>query len=557
MKNFFFIRAILLPIPRTFLICTLLFSIVNISSAQTHTPITKSIDPLIQGYWEYLPEGYNGNSNNYPLLVFFHGVGEVGNGSQTALPKVLKNGIPKLINNGIFPKKFKVNGKEYSFIVISPQIKTTDRNPQMVKALLEYCKKQYRVDESRIYITGLSQGGGTVWQLSSKGMYVIGKGFEYIANSLAAIAPICGNYPSSTESSAVLAKAGLPVWIMHNDGDNIVAPQTSKDWYNNLLANGIDPSTLLTLNHASGHDAWTKGYDPNWRPNGMNMYEWMLQYSRKSATEVTKDGPVTQPENQAPAAVINTAKTVTMPVDSLLLDGSTSKDSDGSIKAYAWKLVSGPAGYTLSDSKQSKLYVTKVTAGTYNFQLTVTDDKQATGNANVNIVVNPAPNVVPVASAKAPASITLPVDSLTLDGSASYDKDGSIKQYKWELTTAPAGYIFTAANAATVKLSSLVVGSYTATLTITDNDGATASAKTSFVVNKAPNVAPVASVKAPASITLPVDSLTLDGSASYDKDGSIKQYKWELTTAPAGYSFTAANAATVKLSSLVVGSYTA
>ncbi|WP_207632894.1 PKD domain-containing protein, partial [Foetidibacter luteolus] len=266
---------------------------------------------------------------------------------------------------------------------------------------------------------------------------------------------------------------------------------------------------------------------------------------------------VNKAPNVAPVASVKAPASITLPVDSLVLDGAASYDKDGSIKQYKWELTTAPVGYSFSAANTATVKLSSLVVGSYTATLTITDNDGATASAKTSFVVNKAPNVAPVASVKAPASITLPVDSLTLDGSASYDKDGSIKQYKWQLTAAPVGYSSAAANAATIKLTKLAAGSYTATLTVIDNDGATASAKVSFLVNKAPNVAPVASVKAPASITLPVDSLILDGAASYDKDGSIKQYKWELTTAPAGYTFTATNSATVKLSKLVAGSYAA
>src|ERR1700716_1419593 len=72
------------------------------------------------GYYEYLPEGYNSGNLTYPLMIFLHGYGEIGNGS-SALPMILINGVPKLINDGLFPNSFTVNSQTYRFIVISPQ----------------------------------------------------------------------------------------------------------------------------------------------------------------------------------------------------------------------------------------------------------------------------------------------------------------------------------------------------------------------------------------------------------------------------------------------------
>src|ERR1700748_2676173 len=71
------------------------------------------------GFYEYLPAGYNTGSQTYPLIIFCHGQGEEGNGG-SQLPNVLRNGIAQLIGSGNFPASFTVNGHTFSFIVIMP-----------------------------------------------------------------------------------------------------------------------------------------------------------------------------------------------------------------------------------------------------------------------------------------------------------------------------------------------------------------------------------------------------------------------------------------------------
>src|SRR2546423_10321 len=124
----------------------------------TQTPVTDSVNTYIQGYYQCLPLDYNSNpTKKYPLLIFIHGIGELGNGS-TDLPLVLRNGPPKLINQHLFPDSFVVGGKTFSFIVISPQLTANYRNADVISSLIDYCVKKYRVDESRIYLTGLRMG---------------------------------------------------------------------------------------------------------------------------------------------------------------------------------------------------------------------------------------------------------------------------------------------------------------------------------------------------------------------------------------------------------------
>src|ERR1700761_8939790 len=83
--------------------------------AQVQTARNIATGPNSHGFYEYLPQGYSSSNTTYPLIVFIHGTGELGNGS-TDLPAVLRNGPPKVISQGQFPTSFTVNGHTYSFI---------------------------------------------------------------------------------------------------------------------------------------------------------------------------------------------------------------------------------------------------------------------------------------------------------------------------------------------------------------------------------------------------------------------------------------------------------
>lgn len=66
-------------------------------------------------------------------------------------------------------------------------------------------------------------------------------------------------------------------------------------------------------------------------------------------------------------------------------------DPDGTIIAYAWSKLSGPASYSLSNATSASTSVSNLVQGTYVFQLNVTDNAGATASANTTIVVNAAP----------------------------------------------------------------------------------------------------------------------------------------------------------------------
>ena len=77
-------------------------------------------------------------------------------------------------------------------------------------------------------------------------------------------------------------------------------------------------------------------------------------------------------------------------------------------------------------------------AGVYVFRLTVTDNDGATDSDDVQLVVNPAlVNQNPVANAGPDQNITLPTNTLNINGSGS-DSDGSIVSYLWEKVSGPA-----------------------------------------------------------------------------------------------------------------------
>src|SRR5882757_3847863 len=86
----------------------------------SEAPRQVSINANCGGFYEFLPPGYSTGSGTYPIMIFLHGAGEVGNGGSD-LSRVLANGPPKLITAGTFPTSFTVNGKAFTFIVICPQ----------------------------------------------------------------------------------------------------------------------------------------------------------------------------------------------------------------------------------------------------------------------------------------------------------------------------------------------------------------------------------------------------------------------------------------------------
>jgi dienelactone hydrolase len=242
--------------------------------AQVQTPKYVQMTGTVKGYYEYLPQGYNSGSETYPLILFITGIAEFGDGSPAQLPAVLKNGIPKLINNGTFPTSFTVNGQTFKFIIITPQFKKDPKpNANDVDSVLNFIVAHYRVNTNRIYITGLSYGGGVVWAYSG--------GNSYYASRIAAIVPVASATAKDSiyKRSRVIAAANLPVWATHNSYDTDTPVADILEYINDInLDPAPNPKARITTFPSAFHDAWTRTYDPNFREDGLNIYEWMLQY---------------------------------------------------------------------------------------------------------------------------------------------------------------------------------------------------------------------------------------------------------------------------------------
>ena len=227
------------------------------------------------GYLEHLPKDYNQGNKRYPVMIFLHGISERGDGSRD-LNRVKKNGPPKLVEQGD-DMSFTVNGKQESLILVSPQLRA-DYNSWpafYVDYVVEHVKKTYRIDTDRIYLTGLSLGGGGCWTYASYKA-------EY-AKKLAAIVPICAaqSYKSNQVDNLVSGKVN--VWALHGDADPTIPLQYSKDWVNNI--NRRSPGLAsLTVYHGANHSgAWERGYRVDHQYHTPNIYEWLLQQKRGSS----------------------------------------------------------------------------------------------------------------------------------------------------------------------------------------------------------------------------------------------------------------------------------
>ncbi len=264
------------------------------------------------------------------------------------------------------------------------------------------------------------------------------------------------------------------------------------------------------------------------------------------------------PTNEGPVANAGTDQVITLPVSTVVLNGNGSTDPDGSITLFQWTRLSGPGTPVIVTPNSAQSSVTGLVQGTYEFELTVTDNKGSTARDTMRVTVNPAPRVnqPPVARAGADRTITLSATNpLVLDGTASSDPDGTVQLFNWRRSTGPNTPVIVAPNAAQTPVTGLAAGVYEFQLTVTDNEGATASDSVVITVVLPENQPPVANAGLDQVITLPVNSVTLNGSASTDPDGTITAQTWSLVNGPNTPVIGASNAKITQVSGLVQGTY--
>jgi len=216
--------------------------------------------------YRFLAPFQQNSNNNYPLVISLHGAGERGFDNEKQLVYIKKLFLDSL------------NRIKYPCFIFAPQCppepmrwSMTDRHKEpvvfpnepsipmkLVLKIISEIKSRYPVDDSRIYITGLSQGGCGTYDILIRN-----------PKMFAAAAPICG----WTDTSKAYIIKDIPIWIFHGDSDNIVLPKHSRDMAVALKNAGGNPK--YTEYHNVNHGSWINAYkEPD-------FLEWMFSQRKK------------------------------------------------------------------------------------------------------------------------------------------------------------------------------------------------------------------------------------------------------------------------------------
>ncbi len=289
--------------------------------------VTRSMSGQSLGYLEYLPVDYNETSGKkWPVVIFLHGLGELGSGETPAsLDKLKVNGPPQQV----------AGGKDYPAIIISPQTPASPFNSDTLESLVQYVYRRYAADPNRLYVTGLSMGGQGTWDYAVK-----------YRTKIAAIVPICG--PGANSGRSILYP--MPTWAFHafDDGQvwrghtidsiNFMTPNATTIMHGYPHVSGMgynaaatdmtaiyslasqnhrwitgatttsqnaDDRIRFTLFRSGGHNSWTRAY------NDSNMWNWMFAQSLSGV--VNPPAPTPTPTPTPAPTVAPTPKPTALP----------------------------------------------------------------------------------------------------------------------------------------------------------------------------------------------------------------------------------------------------
>jgi hypothetical protein len=280
------------------------------------------------GLIEYLPNDYVSQpTKEYPVIIYFPGFLGQGTGSMADLCNIITNEQSHLINHPVGSHLIdRIERGDWgtnvvptvgatSFIVIAAQYtgygNGNDFNfPDETDALIDYLVSQYRIDESRIYLTGMSTG-------SNMAMDYIASSSAHAGRIAAAAMPaLCLPRNFVTASGpANIAAGDVATWFVHcveeenppNTNTNEVCEMSDvNDWVNAINAQSPTTPPRLTVltagpapavtyptryNWCEGftHDAWKAGHAFNFAPTSggnQNMYDWFLTFQQESALPV-------------------------------------------------------------------------------------------------------------------------------------------------------------------------------------------------------------------------------------------------------------------------------
>jgi hypothetical protein len=448
------------------------------------------VDQFIHGFYESLPASYDTGSKKYPLLLFMHGAGEIGDGSYAKLLPLLNTGPQKQINlqinqgaNANFPDPVISNGKSYEFIVLVPELNIWPPNGQeqlAVNDMLNYAIQNYRVDTSKMYLTGLSMGGGISWEYAG---YTV----PLYAKRLAALLPVAGASIPYDQRATNMAEEHLPVWATHYGMDAFVSTDFTTGYVRMLNAAGANPAPLITIFNKTGHGGWRETYGDVGLPGcvngkGQNVYQWMLQYRREGDSVVLEPGSSTPPSSVF-AVDAGPNLSVILPMDSVHIEAVATLKNEV-VGTCNWTQQTGPSNAVITGKDSLTPLMRGLVKGTYVFQVAMVSKSGKYRSSQLIVQVDSLADGTFAAYAGPNVAITLPTNSWKIAGQAIANGETPAIS-NWKQVSGPAIAMIEGGSSLTPTVSNLVAGTYVFRLDLVSTTGVNSSSQMQIMVNAA------------------------------------------------------------------------
>ncbi|TDB65971.1 carboxylesterase family protein [Arundinibacter roseus] len=217
------------------------------------------VDDTEQPYGLYLPKNFD-PAKKYPFVLMLHGA---GSNHRLSLKRVFgKSNLPG--ENDVEASRYFQPWDDVDFIVAAPFARGTmgyqGIAEQDVWDVVADVKKRFSLDENRMYLTGLSMGGGgTMWIGLTR------------PDVWAAIAPVCPAPPPGTESYVTNA-FNYPVHFFQGGADPVVKPEGTREWVEKFKA----ANSAVEYIEFPGvqHNSWENAYQDEF------IFKWFSQFTR-------------------------------------------------------------------------------------------------------------------------------------------------------------------------------------------------------------------------------------------------------------------------------------
>lgn len=334
------------------------------------------------------PSDYNSNpTKRYPLIVAIGGNGEVG----YQLSVLFNQGIPRRVKMGkpMYQVMSPGDTARFLYVCLLPDVSTRGGQPGFVNPAIDYMIANYRVDTTKIMVSGISQGGNDVvryglWTPTGDPNLGSYGGFDYrqqrvrfyVSGSPPLVGLPCSNYYS---------RFGTYNWgarFFHGALDGGVTTPRGSLIMNDTINKYHPGSSQRFVLAAYGHDAnvWDSMYSTNGVDSNINIYRWLVM----SPSIVMEPVPVAI---AGPPQVISSTSTQ--------LDAAASYSINGAITNYNWQQLSGPITASIQNANSAAPVISNLDPGAaYSFKLTVTDIAGASGSDITSVTVTNA--VLPV-----------------------------------------------------------------------------------------------------------------------------------------------------------------